>query len=143
MGLKYVWNIFSYSLKKTCHQRKLKQTKCLLFDFVKLPCAIRWLWDKKKYFTNIPGQTFRLMDLEYVWNIFSYSLKKTCHQRKLRQTKCLLFDFVKLPCAIQWLWDKRKYFTNIPGHGHLSIEKQIGLDINVDFKDDLRFDCLT
>ena len=30
---------------------------------------------------------------EYVWNIFSRSLKKTCHQRKLRQTKRLLFKF--------------------------------------------------
>jgi hypothetical protein len=29
-----------------------------------------------------------------VLNIFSRSLKKTCHQeRKLRQTKCLLFNF--------------------------------------------------
>ena len=31
--------------------------------------------------------------LEYVQNIFSRSLKKTSHQRKLRQTKCLLFNF--------------------------------------------------
>ena len=29
----------------------------------------------------------------YVLNIFSRSLKKTCHQRNLRQTKCLLFKF--------------------------------------------------
>ena len=30
---------------------------------------------------------------EYVQNIFSRSLKKTSHQRKQRQTKCLLFNF--------------------------------------------------
>ena len=29
---------------------------------------------------------------EYVQNIFSHSLKKTSHQRKMRQTKCLIFN---------------------------------------------------
>ena len=31
--------------------------------------------------------------LTQVRNIFSCSLKKTCHQRKLRQSKCFLFSF--------------------------------------------------
>ena len=31
---------------------------------------------------------------EYIYKIFSLvPSKKNCHQRKLRQTKCLLFDF--------------------------------------------------
>ena len=30
---------------------------------------------------------------EYVQNIFSHSLKKAYPQKKLRQTKCLLFNF--------------------------------------------------
>ena len=36
---------------------------------------------------------------EYVENISPRSLKKPCLQRKLRQTKCLLFNFskIKLP----------------------------------------------
>ena len=38
------------------------------------------------YFTTI-------IDPEYMYNMFSRSLKNTCHQRILRQTKCLLSNF--------------------------------------------------
>ena len=30
---------------------------------------------------------------DYVENIFSHSLRKTCNKRKVRQAKCLLFKF--------------------------------------------------
>ena len=79
----------------------------------------------------------RTLGPEDVWNIFSHSLEKTCHQRKLRQTKCLLFNFwlikfiviPKIKCLafgslaklvfrpIRFFFEgiKRKYFTLIPG----------------------------
>ena len=72
-----------------------------------------------------------------MYNIFPGSLKKTCHQRKLRQNKCFLFNcqvqngffgiivnFItqklesKHLVCLSFLWwrgNERKYFSHIPG----------------------------
>ena len=42
-------------------------------------------------------------------NIFSHSLRKTCHQRKLRQTKCLLFNFWVIQFTV--IYQKKTFGT--------------------------------
>ena len=87
----------------TCPQARLiHQIWHIFFSFSSVESRADQLWispkspyisNKQWLDTNFPRNLRHHSGPEYVQNIFSHALKKSSHQRKLRQTKCLLFNF--------------------------------------------------
>ena len=67
------------------------------------------------------------MHLEYVENVSSYSLKKTCHQRKLRQTKRPTLYLIPTLWNIGILHNKQ---SELPKHLQHSVRGQLELEFD-------------
>ena len=94
-GPEYLENIFSRFLIKTTHQRKLRQTKCLLFNFWMIKSSKAWI---------LPN------------GLFGITANFIVQKLKSKHLDCLSF--------LRWVFflgNERKYFPNIPGLSLLSL----------------------
>jgi hypothetical protein len=97
-GTEYEENIFSHSLRKTCNQRKLRQTKCLLLIF----WVIKFTVTPKKDIWHLA-----ILAKLVFWSISSFKNWKVNTY------------FVSVFSGDRFFWgNERKYFPHILGQRH-------------------------